>query len=58
MGLFKYGMRGESSIIRGIQEWAGKEWLWVFWALIFPVELEEFSQPEMLQFSKSRGKHI
>ena len=28
-----------------------------FLALIFPVELEEFSQPEVLQFSKSRGKY-
>ena len=54
MGLFKYGMRGESSIIRGIQEWAGKEWVFCLFvclfvlALIFPVRLEEFSQPEML----------
>lgn len=30
VGLFKYGMRGESSIIRGIQEWAGKEWVFLF----------------------------
>ena len=60
-GLFKYGMRGESSIIRDIQEWAGKEWVFLFVCLFvcfgtnitcgtrrILVGLEEFSQPEML----------